>query len=320
MLAKYGLTLNLVDEFDYINEDGSSSDGKIKTLVNGDESYIYDTPEELFKYSEVSSYMKYDSADGPFINKEPRFHAWVIYPDCVFRGVTVKMQAGMITPDKQVRIYPIDNDGVEFNGTYYYPYGGAEENNSAFYHLPYATGATVKNCSYAFLVKKHLEPASATNYPQTPWYDMRYAEVLLNYAEAVVENGSGYGDKALAKRCLNEVRHRAGFKDDIELSIENVLHEEKVEFAFENVWPCILYRRRAFNNPDKGICIEGAEKKLTLLPIVDLSGDEAKYIFIRATSYFGDVKRFSGVFRVRPDDYYLSIPNYINNKIEDNNK
>ena len=62
---------------------------------------------------------------------------------------------------------------------------------------------------------------------------MRLAEVYLNYAEAVVENGSGFGDKELAENYLNALRRRAGHTDRISLTLESVLKERRVEMAFE---------------------------------------------------------------------------------------
>ena len=62
---------------------------------------------------------------------------------------------------------------------------------------------------YSFGVRKFLDPNGYNPYTQSPWYDIRYAEILLNYAEAVVENGSDYGDATLAAQYLNDVRKRA---------------------------------------------------------------------------------------------------------------
>ena len=56
----------------------------------------------------------------------------------------------------------------------------------------------------------------------TSYIDMRLAEVYLNYAEAVVENGSGFGDKELAENYLNALRRRAGHTDRISLTLESV--------------------------------------------------------------------------------------------------
>ena len=135
---------------------------------------------------------------------------------------------------------------------------------------------------------------------------------------------SGKGDKALAATCLNDVRHRAGFKDNVELTLENILHEWKVEFPFENKWSNVLYRRRGFYNPNSATNQEEGTlgKKLTLIPMVDLSGAKAQWIFLRALPVTATAlwDGYSGILSFNPEDYYAQIPNYVNNKIEPNNK
>jgi hypothetical protein len=145
--------------------------------------------------------------------------------------------------------------------------------------------------------------------------------MLLTYAEAAAE--SGKGDKGKAAEYLNAVRHRAGFKDNVELTLENVLHEWKVEFALENKWTNVLHRRRAFYNPDNTPTVEEGSlgKKLTLVPMVDLSGSKAQWIFLRAIPYNATPNQgYSGTLRVNPEDYYSQIPNYQKNRIDPNNK
>ena len=326
--ANYAATLNLADEYDYY--DGADSrnhlSGKIKTLVSGDENAYMTNPQSEMTAAKVADYMHYNSVQEPFLLKDARFQAWVMYPGCTFRGITVYMEGGMVKPDGSVSVYPNSNAsgdgniGVEKNGVVYYPFGGAGSNNSAFMGLLTDKNSNNRN-SYCFSPRKFLDQNSANQYVQSPYYDIRYAEVLLTYAEAVAE--SGLGDATLAKKYLNDIRHRAGFKDDVALTVDNVLHEWKVEFAFENKWSNVLYRRRGFYNPNNASNQEEGTlgRKLTLIPMVDLSGAKAQWIFLRAipvtaTSAYG----YSGTLTFNAEKYYNSIPNYVNNHIEDNNK
>ena len=80
------------------------------------------------------------------------------------------------------------------------------------------------------------------NFSTTDWIDFRYSEILLNYAEAVVESGAG--NVSLAAKCINDIRRRAAHKTSIPLSLENVLRERRVEMAFENLRYWDLIRRR----------------------------------------------------------------------------
>ena len=318
--GELGITLNLVDEFDDYTASFGRTDGMVKTKTNGDESGYLDTPEQFFTYDASAGYIHYDSPDEPFRNKDARFQAWIVYPNSVFRGKVMPVQAGYIGQDKAVVIYPAENNPIDFNGTTYYAFGGPGLDVCSFY-LNNINENQSQATDYSFLLRKYLDPKESKSYTQTPWYDLRYAEVLLSYAEAVAE--SGQGDKALAKKCLNDVRHRAGFKDDIDLTVANVLHEFKVEFVYENQMQYVLTRRRAHYNPDNASveALEGnSPKKLTLLPLLDLSGATPKYIFLRAASWKNDIRQYTGRVQVRPEEYYQSIPNYHNNKIDDNNK
>ena len=97
-----------------------------------------------------------------------------------------------------------------------------------------------------------------------------------------------------------------------------------MEFALENKWSDVLYRRRAFYNPDNTPTIEEGSigHKLTLVPLVDLSGSSAKYIFLRALPYSATphFQNYSGTLRFMNEQYYGGIPNHVKNRIEENNK
>ena len=326
--ANYAVTLNLADEYDYYTNDTDRArkNGKIQTLKQGNEDLYFNDPETEFTADLVASYKHYASVQEPFLLKDARFQAWVVYPGAAFRDGVCYMQGGMVKPDGTVEVYPnakSNGDGnyeVEFKGEKYYAYGGAGIENSAFMGLTTDKNANNRN-SYCFSPRKYVDLKSNNDYVQSPYYDIRYAEVLLTYAEAVAE--SGKGDKTLAAQCLNDVRHRAGFKDNVELTVDNILHEWKVEFPFENKWANVLYRRRGFYKPDNAQNQEEGTlgKKLTLIPLVDLSGSTAQYIFLRAipvtatSKYYG----YSGTLSYT-GNYYSGIPNYEKNKIEDNNK
>lgn len=58
----------------------------------------------------------------------------------------------------------------------------------------------------------------------------RYAETLLNAAELTVLTN---GNLTEAKDYLNAVRHRAGLADDVEPTLDNIIHERHLEFVGE---------------------------------------------------------------------------------------
>ena len=324
--ANYAVTLNLADEYDYVDANGNHVNGKIQTLVNGDENAYMNDPETEFTADKVASYKHYDNITDPFTGKDARFLAWVLYPGAEFRGATVNIQGGYVGTDGTVYVYPEaksngeGNNAIMYKGEAYYPYGGAGIDNSAFMGLTNDKNANNRN-SYCFSPRKYVDLSSNNDYVQSPFYDLRYAEILLTYAEAVCE--SNQGDKTKAAQYLNDVRHRAGFTDNVSLTIDNILHEWKCEFPFENKWTNVLYRRRGFYNPNNTTNQEEGTlgKKLTLIPLVDLSGAKAQYIFLRAipvtatSKYWG----YSGTLSYN-GTYYNGIPNNEKNHIEDNNK
>ena len=322
----YSLTLNLADEYDYYASaaDRSHKNGKIQTLADekGNEDAYFNDVEAEMTDALVANYKKYNSVQEPFLLKDARFQAWVVYPGATLHGKTINMQGGYVGTDGKVNIYPDNNNAISFWGTSLYPYGGEGEENSAFYKLK-ADLNTNTRTFYCFTPRKYLDQNAINKNTQSPWYDLRYAEVLLIYAEAVAE--SKKGDATLAAKCLNEVRHRAGFTDDVELTLENVLHEWKVEFALENKWSDVLYRRRAFYDKDKEATIEEGTigHKLTLIPLLDLSsGYAVQYIFLRALPYSATshFQNYSGELGFKNENYYGTIQNYDKNHIEENNK
>jgi hypothetical protein len=65
------------------------------------------------------------------------------------------------------------------------------------------------------------------------WVRYRYAEVLLNAAEAAFE----LGQKSLAADFMNRVRSRAGLTKALtatDITFDRIVHERKVELAFED--------------------------------------------------------------------------------------
>lgn len=100
-------------------------------------------------------------------------------------------------------------------------------------------------------------------------YILRYADVLLIYSEAILA-GAGSTSDANALKYFNMVRHRAGFgasADKTALTIDDILHERKVEFAFEgDYWFDI--QRQGFTKAQQMIAAQergtlGGDGKLT---------------------------------------------------------
>lgn len=87
-----------------------------------------------------------------------------------------------------------------------------------------------------FYIRKYLDPSpgagSRGTNSEVPFIRYRYAEVLLNAAEAAFE----LGDPASAATYMNEVRARAGLVIPLtaaDITFDRIVHERRVELAFE---------------------------------------------------------------------------------------
>ena len=85
----------------------------------------------------------------------------------------------------------------------------------------------------AYYIKKYADPPVVANDSEDDWYVLRYADVLLMYAETLNETGK----TADALTYLNQVRKRAGLANktittqaEMRLALEQ---ERRVELAFE---------------------------------------------------------------------------------------
>ena len=164
-------------------------------------------------------------AAAPYANRDPRFYASIAYdgarwrprPDDVkgldsvgmiqtFRQLAIRNDSGRVTdvvPGLDTRDSPVEN----WNGAY-----------SGYY------------------LRKFVDPSINAQFikEQVPWIFFRYAEVLLNYAEASIE----LNELTDAVNALNQIRVRAGMPVFSAALGQAALRDEyrnerRVEMAFE---------------------------------------------------------------------------------------
>lgn len=168
-------------------------------------------------YTNVSQ--KYTNPN-PYKNRDPRFYASVLFDSAVwqprFPGLADIDPLGIY--DRRTRI-------VRENGQVVSERFGLDSRQGPF---------TPWNGTYTgYLLKKFTDDAiigrDERNENIFVW--MRYAEVLLNYAEACLE----LGEIETAKEYINKVRNRSGMPD-VGDNVEEILrYERKVEFFGENI-------------------------------------------------------------------------------------
>lgn len=314
--GRFNPMLEIVDLFEDYTDDGMGKSAKIVTRTDGNEDAYIANFHNMNNASVVNTLMsvpfvKYNDLYEPFANKDARLLASVVVPGSSYAGTEIIIQGGFIKDNNSYVAY--SNESTQKNGTTYYALGAEGETMfSGFNNVNSSEDANWT--ATGFGVRKYMPEGESMSPDRlsstTSYIDMRLAEVYLNYAEAVVENGSGFGDKELAENYLNALRRRAGHTDRISLTLESVLKERRVEMAFEGKRFWDMNRRREFHTEFSNNRIRKA-----LVPMLDLRGAEPKYVFARV-NYFGDETRGGRTFQ--NINYYRGIPNIATNGLVQN--
>jgi hypothetical protein len=172
-----------------------------------------------------------------FDNRDPRFYETIAYNGCVWG----------LNGNSNYRLW-----------TYFYP----NTKNS-----PTKTASTESSASASgFYLRKGVDPSlTLANLPYagTDWIEIRYAEVLLNQAEAAAEIGNlGVGQEAYAN--LIAIRKRAGIEAGSDAlyglatgmnhdqMINAIMRERQIELAFEGKRYFDLRRRKLLESTLNG--------------------------------------------------------------------
>lgn len=278
-------SLDLVDIYESYNSKGESA-----PIITTEEIDL----DNYAGFNKHTNYLRFDSPTAIFNNKDARLKATVILPFSKWKNKTIVIQAGLVKPDGEALIEV--KDKYEYKGVVYYTYGAEDVLQYSGFDT-YAGNMTRTGFGFKKFLNEKKDVFPAWHNSVTDFMDMRYAEVLLNYAEAVVETGYT-ADHAVEKasKALNDIRKRAGHRDLISLTLKNVLRERRVELAFENKRNWDLIRRREFHEEFNG------RQKKALLPLLDLRGDKPQYIFVRKLATREENVTFE------PKSYYLAIP------------
>ncbi|WP_214227788.1 RagB/SusD family nutrient uptake outer membrane protein [Pedobacter sp. B4-66] len=299
--GRANITLDLVDAYEYISSSGIGSgaaSANIKTRIDKNEDY------SGYQNGSAASFIKYATPTDIFKGKDPRLSASVILPGSNWKNTNIVIQGGIVKADGS-SIW-LANDPYTFDGKTYYGKGNGSESLYSGW-----VGNRSNGTITGFLLKKYLSDGDdqTQNQVTTEFPDMRFAEVLLNYAEAVVESGLPTPPNVIdAKTALNKTRHRAGFKDDLELTSKNVQQERRVEMAIEytRIWD--LMRRREFHK-----IFNGNFQRHALVPMLDFTETPAKYIFVRYT-----IPEPGGAKWFETKAYYRPIPGIEGNSLTQN--
>jgi hypothetical protein len=245
------------------------------------------------------------------LNLEPRLLATVYFPGMTLRGYTFDQQRGIYktftgsaaqelsdnlnTPNDVNATAPgdVSNANLVFASGPTYTYNGHAITGVVGFNP--STGDD--NTRTGFYIRKYVNynaPISACNlYQSTQSYiDMRYAEVLLNLAEADFETGNN--TEALG--CINQIRDRAGAPEASlgTMTIDTIRNERDKELAFEHQYWWDIRRWRIADQ------VLDNRKLYALCPY--WIATENKYIFLK------QVEPFQRVYTFQKNWYYEPLP------------
>ncbi|MEN6323623.1 MAG: RagB/SusD family nutrient uptake outer membrane protein [Proteiniphilum sp.] len=317
-------TLDLVEMYDgFPHWESGPYEGKIKTV--DDEGY----------------YILYDKPTDLFANAEPRLKAYVITPMDELKGTVISIRAGIYKAnsnggkisraalqskgfgENNMTRYDISNSAssVIFVGTG--PNVTGSGNTNRWYTLPdgsemlasgnygiYPTGGGGWYSASAFMgfgLRKFINPDLPRPeilyfHSTQTWIEIRYAEVLLTAAEAIMELNSLGKPMNISEALgyVNSIQERAGatITPSASFNLDVVRKEWRKEFAFENKTWFNLLRWRLLDKEMNHTWY----RQLTPFYVAD----QGKYMF--DSKPFEEMTRFSNGYTWNPTNYYQAIP------------
>lgn len=187
------------------------------------------TPFVWDKYSPGNKYLRTATAEqlasdplrNPYNGREPRFYACILYDGAKWQP-------------RGADYADVDPVGIIQTGHFYYNDGSLKAYGI---DTRQALVESWNGTKTGYYTKKFQDPATKGQFENNTntWVVFRYAEVLLNYAEACIELGGA--DLQNGLDALNMVRNRAGLPDRIttdQAKARSFLrHERKIELFAE---------------------------------------------------------------------------------------
>ncbi len=186
------------------------------------------------------SSLSYDES-CPFINRDPRFYRTFAFPGVrwAFNG----------DPRGESNNNPYN--GTSYELWNYVWYNSADDRNNIESSKAYGSDNLLSNAKGLYIRKRTddldvnksaryvFDPSNGFKYSASPYMEIRFAEVLLNYAEAAC--GAGHPEVAVEQ--LKRIRHRVGYTGDCGLQsnisgdqaacMAAIIYERQIELAYE---------------------------------------------------------------------------------------
>ena len=294
-------TLEFIDSFEDYTDDGQGKVKPIQTRTDGNEN-------DYNGFGLSTDYLTFpkDNPFKAFEGRDARLNAMVLFPGQNWGSTKIIIQGGLVKSDGSGYYYRTQASEKGQDGLTYYTYGA--ENGTLYSGFDPTLGHYTRS---GFLFKKFMQIENPVEQEWSrstqDWIDYRYGEILLNYAEAIIEKSEPTSAEIeKGKKALNEVRKRAAHKDEIALTQSNVRKERFVELAFENKRRWDLIRWRTFHKEFQTRTRKG------LVPFIDLRKNPPCYIFVRVNPLGLEAKTFEYSW------YYKDIPGIESNGLVQN--
>lgn len=178
-------------------------------------------------YAAFKTDSNYTNQQDIFAGRDARLAGTILLPSGMYKGGTVDIWAGyqladgsILTSDESDHLKPLPGTTTPVQVV-----GGDGPVNGL--ELRTQTG---------FYIRKYIDPTVGSGRrgqgSTVAFIRYRYAEVLLNAAEASFE----LGDNATAANYMNQVRARAGLTTPLtpgDITFDRIVHERRVELSFE---------------------------------------------------------------------------------------
>ncbi|GAA4312888.1 RagB/SusD family nutrient uptake outer membrane protein [Compostibacter hankyongensis] len=242
------------------------------------------------KIGDPANPVRYSNTEDLFARSQPRLRATVLLPGVQFPGSSnpadrYEIRKGIYESYPGGPLHTASNNTDKWNGMTISGKCGIGD---------------IYTTDNGFIVWKYQNPAGTGAYWTSfqDWIEMRYAEVLLNKAEAAINIIGETVDGTVvtmqdALGPINEIRERAGTSALTAVDEAKIINERRCELAFENqlVWDMKRWRM-----------LEEVVQNKTFSSLYPyFVADENKYIFLRHSR--NEIR-----YRFDSRSYYAPIP------------
>lgn len=197
--------------------------GPLQQMVD---SYQMSDGSDFFDHFSLNSNNEYINnssefiSENPYHDRDPRFHASVLYDSTRWQP-----RFSNLADIDPVGIYDRRTRRVIENGQVVFERFGLDTQQGP------VEDWNATNVGYLLKKFTQRDIIGRDEYNNNSWIHLRYAEVLMNFAEASLE----LGDEATAATYINMIRNRAGMPDFTGDIWDALRYERKIEFMGENI-------------------------------------------------------------------------------------